>query len=128
MTPYDAAALAAVSEDSPEFAKVQAKLAHELVCAAKRGDLPKLYSTDGQGDDAIARMKFFTPWGDWTWYVLEFDGADECFGLVQGFEEELGAFSLAEMEASRGPHGLRVERDLHFTPRPLKEVRKKTRW
>jgi Protein of unknown function (DUF2958) len=68
-------------------------------------------------------MKFFQPWGGWTWFVVEFDGDDECFGLVDGFEVELGSFSLRELESLRGPGGLRIERDLHFTPTAMGEVR-----
>lgn len=87
--------------------------------------LPGIGTQDGKGEDAIARVKFFTPWSDWTWYVLEYDSGDKtAFGLVQGFEEELGYFSLDELESLRGPGGLRVERDRYFTPTPLKEVRR----
>jgi Protein of unknown function (DUF2958) len=42
-----------------------------------------------------------------------------CFGLVDGHERELGYFSLDELEDVRGSMGLRVERDLYFTPCPL---------
>ena len=41
------------------------------------------------------------------------------FGLVCGMERELGYFSLAELQSVRGPLGLRVERDLYFTPTPM---------
>jgi hypothetical protein len=110
-------------DDEALQARADRAAAHGLVAAAKAAQLPGLYSTDGQGNDAIARLKFFTPWSNWTWYVLEFDGDDECFGLVQGHQEELGSFSLAELEAIRGRWGLRVERDLHFEPQPLSKVR-----
>jgi hypothetical protein len=123
MTPYDLAKLAGIPEESARFANVLNTLAHDLKDAAKRANLPKLYSTDGQGDRALVQMKFFTPDSDWTWFVLEFDGEAECFGLVHGFEEELGSFNLNELESARGPLGLRVERDLHWTPKPLGECR-----
>jgi hypothetical protein len=42
---------------------------------------------------------------------------------VDGFERELGYFALAELEAARGPLGLRVERDLWWKPAPLYAVR-----
>jgi len=35
--------------------------------------LPPLYSQEEQGDQAIAQVKFFTPWTSWTWYVSEYD-------------------------------------------------------
>lgn len=67
-------------------------------------------------------VKFFTPWSNWTWYATEFDGEDTFFGLVYGFERELGYFSLRELEKIRGPMGLCIERDLYFTPRKLSEI------
>jgi Protein of unknown function (DUF2958) len=68
--------------------------------------------------------KFFTPDSRWTWYVTEYDATERvCFGLVDGFEQELGYFELEELEAVRGPLGLRIERDLWWTPAPLSAVR-----
>jgi hypothetical protein len=46
------------------------------------------------------------------------------FGLVIGFEQELGYFSLSELQHARGPLGLPIERDLHFQPTSLSVVRK----
>jgi hypothetical protein len=43
--------------------------------------------------------------------------------LVVGFEIELGYFSLAELKEARGPWGLPIERDLHFEPKSLRELR-----
>jgi hypothetical protein len=126
MQQYDADALSAIpdGDDNPTFAIVQAALAHDLKGGAKRADLPPLYATDGQGDDVIVRFKCFTPWTSWTWYATEFDGESLCFGLVEGHEVELGNFDLDELEAIRGQWGLRIERDLHWTPKPLRDVRK----
>lgn len=86
--------------------------------------LPPLYSQE-KVEDPIAYVKFFAPWTNWTWYALEFDGQDRFFGLVQGQEEELGYFSLAELQSIRGRWGLKVERDLHFRPTPLSKIRGK---
>jgi len=84
--------------------------------------LPPLYSQEGRGDEAIAQVKFFTPWTSWTWYVSEYDPEQcLCFGVVVGYERELGYFSLDELEEIRGPGGLTIERDLYWRPRPLKE-------
>jgi hypothetical protein len=77
--------------------------------------LPALYSSE-RDNDPIVWAKFFTPWARWTWYAIEFDGTDLFFGLADGFERELGYFSLKELESVRGPAGLRVERDLYFQP------------
>lgn len=70
----------------------------------------------------MAWVKYFTPDSSWTWYATEFDGQDTFFGLVQGLEEELGYFSLAELQQVRGPLGLPIERDLHFQPTPLSQL------
>jgi hypothetical protein len=106
--------------------------------------LPALYSQE-KVDDPQVVLKFFTPWTNWTWYVTEGEqvcghcGESDCtdpehtgtprdwkfFGLVDGHEAELGYFSLGELAGIRGPAGLRIERDLFWTPIPISEVRKK---
>jgi hypothetical protein len=83
--------------------------------------LPPLYTTE-KDKDPLARVKFFTPWTSWTWYATEFDGEDIFFGLVDGFDRELGYFSLSELESVTGPGGLRIERDLYFKPTPISQL------
>ena len=100
--------------------KVEMKLITEEI----KRLLPKLYEQDGKGYDAIAYVKFFTPDSNWTWYVTEFDGKDIFFGLVDGFEKELGYFSLKELQSVKGPLGLKIERDLYFVPTKLEELMK----
>src|SRR3989304_456422 len=95
---------------------------HELLPQEIRERLPGLYSTEPEGMDAAAQVKFFTPDSNWTWYATEFDGEDLFFGLVVGFETELGYFSLSELESVNGPLGLPIERDLHFRPTSLNEL------
>jgi len=46
----------------------------------------------------------------------------EFFGLVKGFEEEFGYFTLSELEGVTGPMGLKIERDLYFKPCKLSEL------
>ena len=78
---------------------------------------------DGLGDDAIVHAKFFTPDGSWTWYATEYDPETRMFfGLVDGFDKELGYFSLDELESVRGALGLPIERDMYFKPTKLSEV------
>jgi len=96
----------------------------KLLTQEIRKVIPKLYAQDGKGDRAIAYVKFFTPWSNWTWYATEFDGEDTFFGLVVGFETELGYFSLKELSEVAGPCGMKVERDLYFTPKSLSELEK----
>ena len=93
-----------------------------LLDPESRERLPELYSGEEKGLDSLAQAKFFTPDSNWTWYASEFDGEDIFFGLVAGFEVELGYFSLSELQSVRGPWGLPIERDLHFEPKTLKEL------
>jgi hypothetical protein len=93
-----------------------------LLDSQSREKLPRLYENEEIGLDAKALVKFFTPDSNWTWYASEFDGEDIFFGLVSGFELELGYFSLSEMQSVRGPLGLPIERDLHFKTRTLQEL------
>ena len=93
----------------------------QLMTQELRKTLPPLYSQEKLGASAIAQVKYFTPDSQWTWFATEFDGEDSMFGLVEGFEKELGYFSLSELQSARGPLGLAIERDLHWTPKPLRE-------
>ena len=86
---------------------------------------PALYSQEAKGLDALARVKFFTPDSSWSWFASEFDGEDLFFGLVVGHENELGNFSLSELQSVRGPLGLPIERDFYFEPTTLGELIKK---
>lgn len=94
----------------------------ELLPGHLRAVLPPIRTTDGKGWQAVAPLKIFTPDGNWTWYPTEFDGEDTFFGLVIGFEAELGYFSLNELESVRGLFGLPLERDLHYTPITLERA------
>jgi len=98
---------------------------HKLLTKKLREKLPKLYSQEEIGLDALTQVKFFTPDANWTWYATEFDGEDIFFGLVIGLEIELGYFSLQELEDVRGPLKLPIERDLYFTPQTLSELMEK---
>lgn len=99
--------------------------------------LPAFGSTDYMEPDQIkVVVKFFTPWSNWTWYAIEgsYVDADGYFnsdkpkvdflfyGWVEGYFSELGSFRLSELESLTGPFGLRVERDLYYTPQTLQEL------
>jgi len=110
--------------------------------------IPPLYSQENE-EDPLVVCKFFTPGGSWTWFVIEGstrekDGCGfgvECnhrplseydpkrddilfFGYVDGFEPEIGYFTLSELNG-RGVLGLPVERDLYFDPCRLSAVKKR---
>jgi hypothetical protein len=77
-----------------------------------------------EGDDAVAHVKFFTPDSNWTWFATEYDPDEQMFfGLVIGLETELGYFSLQQLTESRGPLGMAIERDTHYQPKTLGEIR-----
>ena len=93
--------------------------AHVLMPQTLTADVPALYATEHE-NDALARIKYFTPGSSLTWYVVEYNPEERlCFGLVIGHERELGYFSLNELETVRGPLGLKIERDLHFEAMPV---------
>ena len=65
--------------------------------------------------DHVPVVKFFNPLGVGTWLASELDeDGDTLFGLADLGDPELGAFSLAEMEAVELPFGLGIERDVLF--------------
>lgn len=86
--------------------------------------LPKIGETENDPDPRLI-CKFFYPDFSWTWYAIEFDGKDLFFGLVDGFERELGYFTLSELQANKGKLGLPIERDRYFTPIRLSELEKR---
>lgn len=103
----------------------------KLLTQVIRRNLPALYSQEDKGGKAVVHVKFFTPDSNWTWFGLcgepVLDESDRevdfrFFGLVEGFEKELGYFSLKELESVRGALGLPIERDLYWTPKTLEEI------
>jgi hypothetical protein len=80
--------------------------------------LPALYSQDGKGYNAIARVRYFCPRNGWEWFATEYDPEDRIFfGLTNGWESELGNFSLDEFEENKRW----IFRDEYFQPKPLQE-------
>ena len=95
----------------------------KLMTEALKKEFPKLRQTDGDKPGEVKIVaKYFTPWTNWTWYATEFDGEDLFFGFVRGMDNELGYFSLSELEEVNGPAGLKIERDLHFGEHTLDEA------
>lgn len=101
----------------------------QMMTKALAATLPSLRSTEGKTEqEVIAHVHYFT--SSWDWWATEYDPETRTFfGLVRGFEIELGYFSLDELEENgceRNP--LRgIERDLYWTPTSLAEVRRKLR-
>lgn len=84
--------------------------------------LPPLYATEDLPDDQkMAVVKYFGPTNSASWYVFEGEEQEDSdflfFGYVCGLGfDELGYFSLRELESVRLPFGLGIERDMHFRP------------
>lgn len=87
--------------------------------------LPKLYSQEKEKNPKII-VKFFHPLSSWSWYAIEGDRQEDgdwlFFGLVDGFEKELGYFSLKQLEEVK-VKGLGIERDMYFGEHRLNEFR-----
>ena len=88
-----------------------------------RKKLPPLGATDDQ-TDPVAIVKFFNPTGIGTWWAIEFDSKTGIFfGKADLGFPELGSFSLKELQSYKGPLGLGIERDIHFTPKPISQCK-----
>lgn len=103
----------AASGEEGEFYKAKLVELAELV-----GSMPCTYETDGQGDQAVAHLHYFSR--DCDWYITERDQEEEqlqAFGLAYIWEEELGYISIQELiEAG-------AELDLYWTPKTLAQVK-----
>ena len=91
----------------------------QLLTDEIKNALPKLGATETTPCEAKTFVcKFFNPMGDWTWLVAEGEEQEDgdwlFFGLVKGFEEEWGYFSLRELEGVDVGFGLGIERDICF--------------
>ena len=103
---------------------------HALMTKELGETIPALYANENAADyDAVlAPAKLFSPYSNWTWYITEWEAETGlCFGLVQGFETELGYFSLDELAEVTVFGGVpAVERDLYWRPTTLGEIRRQS--
>lgn len=94
----------------------------KLLTKGLASKLPKLYATERVPLlEKVAHTKLFHPISTWTWYIIEYNGLDTCFGLVVGHETEFGYFSLQELSEVEF-YGLGVERDLYFRPTQIRDL------
>ena len=104
---------------------------HKLMTKELGDKIPALYANENVEDyDAVlASAKLFSPYGNWTWYITEWEAETGlCFGLVEGFETELGYFDLTELAEATVFGGVpAVERDLYWKPKTLGEIRAQSR-
>lgn len=70
-------------------------------------------------------VKIFNPFGSWTWYIMNQDPNDQDYlwGIVDGFDVEMGSISKKELEDLRvPPFNMPLEKDLYFKPISAKEL------
>lgn len=93
--------------------------------------MPPLYATEDIAlDDKIVWAHFFTMGGRGDWWLMELDHEDDtylrAFGMARITDLEPGYFDLTDLESLLIQHDGRpptiIERDLHWTPRPWREV------
>ncbi len=90
----------------------------ELLPRELQAQLPRIGTTHSISE-LTAEVKFFSPDLGWRWYVIEFDGEDTCFGMVDGDVITLGYFRLSELLEYPVMYGCTIERDDCFTPKPV---------
>ena len=74
---------------------------------------------NGSDMEQMVVAKFFDAMGDWKWFLMNTEpGTDYAWGIVKGFEVEMGSFSIDELQ-SMSP---RIQRDLYFEPMKAKDV------
>jgi len=105
----------------------------QLLTKEIRESLPPLYAQDSLGWNAVAHARFIHAYGSGTWFATVFDGDDTFFGYVCGLTPgggELGYFSLSELESLEAringnviPGLQAIERDIHFTPTRLCDIK-----
>jgi hypothetical protein len=92
-----------------------------------KSKLPKLYTHDGKpANEVPIVIKFFTPDSNYSWFITEGEEQENgdwlFFGMVHGFEKEMGYFTLNELQSVKGTFGLGVERDMYYGNHTLAEV------
>ncbi|MEO1615297.1 MAG: DUF2958 domain-containing protein [Planctomycetota bacterium] len=81
-------------------------------------DMPHSGQTDGQGDDAVVRLHYFSSAGDW--WITEKDSEHaqhQAFGIADLGCREFGYINIVDLIRSR-----HVEIDLHWKPITVGEV------
>ena len=74
--------------------------------------------------DPLILAKYFNPVGAQTWYMTEYDPECEIFfWFVTGVAfPEWGTIGLSDFIDLELKWGMKIERDIHFTPIPFSEA------
>jgi hypothetical protein len=67
-----------------------------LIPASVLATIPPLFAQEQHDDHTVYAILEARSVG-WTWYLVEYDGQDECFGFVCGIEDEWGYFALSDI-------------------------------
>lgn len=98
------------------------KKRRKLLIRDLRKVLPPIMSTDHQELGAKARVKLVHPVSKWIWYLVEFDGERQFFGVVVGSCTELCTFYWSDLMAHENTYGAAFEIDANFSPRTIREL------
>ena len=83
----------------------------------------KQYDRGSDINNQMVVAKFFDPMGSWKWYLMNLaEDGDYAWGIVKGFEVEMGSFSMNELQNVKLPFGLGIERDMYFEPIKASEL------
>ena len=90
--------------------------------------LPKLRAETTE--DSPVLVHYFNPVGRGHWFGMTYDPKERLFfgyvSLFGDWNDELGYFSLDELESIELPLGMKIERDLHWDDtKTLKEVKER---
>lgn len=89
--------------------------------------LNKLEKNNSESDDPLCVVRFFNPSGAGTWYAISYDTANKLFfgyvSIFGDYNDELGYFSLDEIESFKGRYGQKIERDRFYSPEKLSVVK-----
>ena len=95
---------------------------HELMPDSIAKTTPDLFTAEKQKDQ-VAYVKWFMPDDSRIWYVLEYGPKDRiCLCFVEDHQREIALVSLDRVRQRRGPEGHRVERDVAFSPTPVRDL------
>lgn len=78
-------------------------------------------------DNSIVHVHYFNPVGAGDWYGMTYSPEERLFfgyvSIFGDYNDELGYFSLDELESLKLSWGRKIERDIYWQPRTLKEVK-----
>lgn len=96
----------------------------ELLSSELREKIPKLYRTREEADP-MAWVKFFSPFFNWRWYIIECETIDRLtifYGWMVHTNEPQGRFIRTDLASMRAYFGIVIERDPDFVPCRLSAV------